>query len=84
MRLPSANPPPPVRRPVRAVRVVTGALALAVLVALTGLVRPASSGADVRPTRSAQEQAGSPTTLALAADPAVVGRGRPVSLVGRL
>jgi hypothetical protein len=81
-----SSPPAPclVRWQVRAVRVVRmvgGALALSALAAL-GL--PESSAADVAPTRSMLEQAGSPTTLTLAADPAVVGRGRPVSLVGRL
>ena len=81
MRLSSPNPSSPVRRQVRAARVVAGALAL---LALTWPVLPAPSAADVVPTRSAQAQAGSPTTLTLAADPAVVARGGPVSLVGRL
>ena len=81
MRRSPPNPPPPVRRQVRAGRVVTGALAL---LAMTGLVAPTPSRADVVPTRSAQEQAGSPTTLTLVAEPAVVGRGGAVSLAGRL
>jgi len=81
VHLSSPNPSSPVRRPAGAARVVAGALAL---LALTGVVPPAPSAADVVPTRSALEQAGSPTTLTLAADPAVAARGGPVSLVGRL
>ena len=76
MRRSPPNPSPPVRRQVRAGRVVTGALAL---LALTGLM---PSWPPRRPTwcrrRSAQEQAGSPTTLTLAGRAAVVGRGRAV------